>query len=138
MTYAGDIDPLDAYERLKTDVASVLVDVRTNQEWAYVGVPDLADIGKTVIGVTWPNGSEISPASVFLDALHKAGVSQDQTVLFICRSGARSRFAAIAATAANYQKAYNVTHGFEGPPNGDGHRGTTSGWKVDRLPWRQS
>lgn len=138
MTYAGDIDPLDAYEWLKTDVTAVLVDVRTEQEWAYVGTPDLGEIGKAVARVTWPSGAQSSSPTVFLDALKQAGVSEHQTVLFICRSGARSRLAAIVATAADFSKAYNVSHGFEGPVDVDGHRGTTSGWKADDLPWRQS
>jgi rhodanese-related sulfurtransferase len=138
VTYAGDIEPSDAYERLGTNVDAVLVDVRTESEWAYVGTPDLAEVGKTVILVTWPVGTDQSPAVTFLDALRRAGVREDQTVLFICRSGARSRLAAIVATASNYPEAYNVTHGFEGPPNEDGHRGTTTGWKSDNLPWRQS
>jgi rhodanese-related sulfurtransferase len=137
MTYAGDIEPRDAYERLRVDVDAVLVDVRTEPEWTYVGTPDLAEIGQTVVGVTWTSGTEANQTSLFLAALRSAGVTEGQTVLFICRSGARSRLAAIVATAANYPNAYNVTHGFEGPHNDDGHRGSTSGWKADRLPWRQ-
>ena len=46
--------------------------------------------------------------------------------------------AAQAATAAGYASAYNVTEGFEGGPDPAGHRGTTAGWKVRGLPWRQS
>ena len=30
-----------------------------------------------------------------------------------------------------------IADGFEGPPNEDGHRGTTAGWKADSLPWQQ-
>ncbi len=53
---------------------SELIDVRTNPEWAYAGTPDPSEIGKTVVGVTWPNGTQLYPTTVFLDALRKAGV----------------------------------------------------------------
>ena len=49
----------------------------------------------------------------------------------------RSLAAAEAAQAAGFPHAYNVADGFEGPPDGDGHRGTVAGWKADGLPWRQ-
>jgi len=58
-------------------------------------------------------------------------------VLFLCRSGARSRAAAMAATAAGYARAYNVAEGFEGDLDAEGHRGRVNGWKVAGLPWRQ-
>ncbi|MCW0183084.1 MAG: rhodanese-like domain-containing protein, partial [Zavarzinia sp.] len=59
-------------------------------------------------------------------------------VLFLCRSGARSRSAAIMATAAGIAPAYNIIAGFEGDLDGDGHRGASGGWKAEGLPWRQT
>ena len=35
--YAGDISPLNAWNNLKEDVDAVLIDVRTDAEWEYVG-----------------------------------------------------------------------------------------------------
>ncbi|MDS4040954.1 MAG: rhodanese-like domain-containing protein, partial [Candidatus Competibacter sp.] len=32
---------------------------------------------------------------------------------------------------------YNVADGFEGPLDDDSHRGA-SGWRAERLPWKQS
>jgi rhodanese-related sulfurtransferase len=58
-------------------------------------------------------------------------------VLFICRSGQRSRGAAIAMTSAGYQRCYNVAEGFEGSHDGARHRGTVGGWKARQLPWVQ-
>jgi rhodanese-related sulfurtransferase len=57
--------------------------------------------------------------------------------MFLCRSGVRSRDAAIAMTAAGFKACYNVASGFEGDKDAAGHRGTVSGWKVDGLPWMQ-
>jgi rhodanese-related sulfurtransferase len=58
-------------------------------------------------------------------------------VLLLCRSGARSRAAAIALTEAGFAQAFNIAGGFEGDPDGEGHRGNRNGWKADNLPWRQ-
>ena len=65
------------------------------------------------------------------------GVRPDQTVLILCRSGQRSRAAAIALTARGYGRCYNVSEGFEGDKDGAGHRGTVGGWKIGGLPWTQ-
>ena len=138
MTYAGDLDPVDTYRLLEKDPDAVLVDVRTRAEWAYVGLPDLGALGRGVVRVEWESFPDHAPNPGFLDDLRRAGVRPDVPVAFICRSGVRSRSAAQAATAAGYTAAYNVADGFEGRPDADGHRGTTSGWKAAGLPWRQS
>jgi hypothetical protein len=36
-----------------------------------------------------------------------------------------------------FRACHNVAHGFEGPLDAEGHRGTTSGWKHAGLPWAQ-
>jgi rhodanese-related sulfurtransferase len=66
------------------------------------------------------------------------GADKDAPVLFLCRSGARSRSAAIALTQAGYGRAYNVAGGFEGDLDGDRHRGHKNGWKAAGLPWKQT
>ena len=43
-----------------------------------------------------------------------------------------------AMTAEGYARCYNVAGGFEGDRNGDGHRGSSNGWKAAGLPWLQS
>ena len=45
--YAGDILAVDAYALLRGDSTSVLIDVRTQAEWTYVGAPDIQALGKT-------------------------------------------------------------------------------------------
>jgi rhodanese-related sulfurtransferase len=135
MTYAGDLPPGDAFERLVSDPDAVLVDVRTPAEWQYVGVPDLSSIGKRVVGVSWPLPGQ-GTAQHFVEQL--GDLEPGTPLLFICRSGHRSRSAAVAATAAGFAEAYNVAEGFEGDLDPTGHRGTVSGWKVAGLPWRQT
>ena len=137
MAYAGDLDPTEAYDLLRREPDAVLVDVRTRAEWAYVGLPDLAALGKDAVRVEWNRYPDGARNEAFLDELAAAGVAQEQPVVFLCRSGVRSVAAAEAASAAGYGRAYNVTEGFEGPLDADGHRGGR-GWRAAGLPWRQS
>jgi rhodanese-related sulfurtransferase len=46
MSYAGDVSPADAWKALSQDSKAMLVDVRTQPEWNFVGVPDLRSLGK--------------------------------------------------------------------------------------------
>jgi rhodanese-related sulfurtransferase len=58
--------------------------------------------------------------------------------MFLCRSGVRSRAAAIAMTRAGFSRAYNIAGGFEGDLDGERHRGAANGWKAAGLPWKQT
>lgn len=134
--YAGDITPTDAWELLTQDADAVLVDVRTDAEWRYVGVPDLRGLGRQAALVEWVSYPSGQANPRFLEQLAAAGVTAGRPVVFLCRSGQRSIGAAQAATAAGYGPAYNVLEGFEGATGPDGHRGHT-GWRADGLPWVQ-
>jgi rhodanese-related sulfurtransferase len=136
MSYAGDVQPRDAYAALVADEAAVLVDVRTTAEWSYVGLPDLTGLGKWVVPVEWQRFPDGSLNDRFVEQLRAAGVAEGAPLYFLCRSGVRSAAAAAAATRAGLGPAYNVADGFEGPLDADGHR-SVAGWKVAGLPWRQ-
>jgi rhodanese-related sulfurtransferase len=56
-------------------------------------------------------------------------------VLFLCRSAARSKLAAVAAAQAGFPNAYDLLEGFEGDKDGSGHRKTVTGWCFRGLPW---
>lgn len=135
--YAGDINAREAWDMLKTDAAAVLVDVRTKPEWDYVGVPVLSEAGKSPCLLEWQSYPSMQVDPDFAASLEATGVPKDATVLFICRSGQRSRAAAIAATGHGFKRCFNVSGGFEGPPDGEGHRGRLDGWKALGLPWKQ-
>ena len=60
------------------------------------------------------------------------------SIYFLCRSGVRSKHAAIAMTEAGWARCFNIASGFEGPPDPAGHRGTVDGWKAQGLPWTQT
>lgn len=134
--YAGDITATEAWEQLQA--GAQLVDVRTQAEWNFVGLPDLTALGRRVHCVEWQSFPSGAPNAGFAAQAGQAlGPDKDQPVLLLCRSGARSRAAAIALTAAGYSKAFNVAGGFEGDIDGQGHRGNINGWKASGLPWRQ-
>jgi rhodanese-related sulfurtransferase len=137
MAYAGDVTARQAWEQLSKHSGATLVDVRTPAEWSYVGTPDLSPLGKTLVKVPWQNypGMALNPR--FADELGQAGVAKDDPVFFLCRSGVRSRAAAEAMTALGYTRCYNVADGFEGPHDGERHRGRLAGWKASGLPWTQ-
>lgn len=132
--YAGDLTPTQAWDLLASDSDAVLVDVRTQAEWTWVGVPDPTPLGKRTIFVEWNTATGRNPD--FLAELEAHGVTTGP-VLFICRSGQRSIGAAQAATGAGIGPSYNVSEGFEGALDGDGHRGS-DGWRAAGLPWRQT
>ncbi|MEP3244061.1 MAG: rhodanese-like domain-containing protein [Sneathiella sp.] len=136
--YAGDITVLQAWDMLKSNPDSILIDVRTNAEWAYVGIPDLSALNKKTHTVSWVLFPDMSVNPSFLEGVKAAQPQPSAPVLFLCRSGVRSIAAAIAATTAGYDNCYNILGGFEGDPDSDHHRGKTSGWKAENLSWVQS
>ncbi|GAB19189.1 hypothetical protein GOEFS_076_00180 [Gordonia effusa NBRC 100432] len=137
MTYAGDVSPEQAWKQLETNPNAVLVDCRTQAEWNFVGVPDLEILGKATVFVEWVNFPDGQPNTSFVEQLREAGVTENNEVLFICRSGHRSIGAAQAAAAAGITKSYNIVDGFEGGLDDNDHRGSV-GWRAANLPWRQS
>ncbi len=140
--YRGDLTVEEAWEILGSDASANLIDVRTQAEWAYVGVPSLEAIGKSPIFIEWqtfPTNAIVPSFTSLLGAeLEKRGVAEEAPLLFVCRSGSRSRSAAIATTSSGYVNCYNIGPGIEGPLDGTGHRNSVSGWKVAGLPWSQT
>ncbi|PVU82717.1 sulfurtransferase [Cellulomonas sp. WB94] len=136
--YAGDLTPQQAWDVLAADERAVLVDVRTDAEWRYVGVPDTSSLGRRPALIEWVTYPSGLPNPYFVASLAAAGLApgDERPVLFLCRSGVRSVAAATAATAAGFGPAYNVLQGFEGDVGPDGHRGA-HGWRAAGLPWTQ-
>ncbi len=135
--YAGDVSPKDAWDMLARDPDAKLVDVRTDAEWKYVGLPDVSGLGKRTITIAWKTFPEMAQNPEFVREVESAGVKPDDTVLLLCRSGQRSASAARALTERGFKAAYNVAEGFEGDKDETGHRGRANGWKVHGLPWVQ-
>jgi rhodanese-related sulfurtransferase len=139
--YAGDIDAQEAWALLSADPKAQLVDVRTTAEWNFVGLPDISGLGRRVHCIEWQSYPTMSVNPAFAAdaqaAVTGAGADKNTPVLFLCRSGARSRAAAVALAGLGFTKAINVAGGFEGDPDGMRQRGHINGWKAAGLPWRQ-
>jgi len=130
MSYAGDVTPQDAWAKLEE--GAILVDVRTEGEWAHIGIPDTKATDNDPLFIQWTFPGGI-PNPHFVEQLkQQAPEGSSVELLFLCRSGQRSIAAAIAATQAGFT-AYNVLEGFEGEPDRYGER-TVNGWKNRGLP----
>jgi rhodanese-related sulfurtransferase len=123
---------------LRQEAMAALVDVRTDAEWAYVGLPDLSAAGKEVHRIAWQLFPAMAVNEGFVPALRAAGLTPEHHLYFLCRSGARSLAAARAAREAGYGAVFNIADGFEGPLDEAGHRRTRAGWIAAGLPWRQA
>ncbi len=134
-SYAGDLSPREAWDLLTQEPQAVLIDVRTQPEWAFVGAPDLSTLHREPQFVSWQVYPSMARNPRFAEDL--AHLPKTAPILFLCRSGGRSRAAAIAMTALGFTRCYNVAGGFEGDIDADGHR-SVGGWKAAGLPWRQS
>ncbi|MDO8290655.1 MAG: rhodanese-like domain-containing protein [Parvibaculum sp.] len=142
--YAGDVSVAEAWRVLSENPKAVLVDVRTRAEWSFVGVADLGSLNKEPVLVEWASFPAMNVnenfASEVASVLNEVvgGGAKAAPVLFLCRSGARSRSAAKALTALGFSAAYNIVGGFEGDLDETRQRGHSSGWKASGLPWIQS
>jgi hypothetical protein len=107
LPYAGTVTPEEAW-LLATAGAAILIDVRTAEEYKYVG-----HVPGTPL-VQWQSGAALSRNPRFTREL-----------------------AGKAATRAGFTRVFNVLEGFEGEITADGQRGTSGGWRYHGLPWVQ-
>jgi rhodanese-related sulfurtransferase len=130
--YAGAVTPQEAYALLQADPRVKLVDVRTNAERDWIGRPALPEAQHGAVQWSlYPGGA---PNPDFATQLQQTAGKED-VLLFLCRSGVRSRHAARVATELGYTQAFDILEGFEGDRDGEGHRKTVGGWCKAGLPW---
>ena len=98
---------------------TVLLDVRTEEEWNTVGRPDTKDLGIESYFIT------ISQDSSFLENVKK-NIDKKKQVLVMCAAGGRSIVAANLLANEGYNT-LNVSDGFSG-------NGQDPGWKNLGLP----
>jgi rhodanese-related sulfurtransferase len=127
----------------------LLIDIRTRAEAMYLGMPTLAD--HLVPVLDFPEVWEWSESQgEYLQQgnpnfvrdiekrLKQAGLTKDDPVILICRSGIRSNSASGLLSYYGFKKAYTVVDGYEGDKAVSGpDKGmrTVNGWKNARLPW---
>ena len=127
-----NLNPIQSYELLQQNKASVLVDVRTKIEHSFVGHP----IG--AIHIPWKEFPTMQINESFIREVEKIAPDKTAPILLLCRSGQRSLDAAKALEAYGYKHLVNITDGLEGPLDGSNHRGNIGGWRYNKLPWQQS
>jgi rhodanese-related sulfurtransferase len=104
---------------IKSNPKTVLLDVRTEDEWNTIGKPDAKELGIKSFFIT------ISQDSSFLEKVKK-NIDKKYQVLVMCAAGGRS----IVATNLLADEGYNtlnISDGFSG-------NGQDPGWKNLGLP----
>jgi rhodanese-related sulfurtransferase len=132
LPYAGAVTPDEAFALLSSDPAIRLIDVRTQAERDWVGKVLLQDGQHFSVQWTLYPGGAKNPD--FLAQLAQCA-QPDDVLLFLCRSGVRSRYAAELATAHGYRNCFDILEGFEGDRDNAGHRKSLGGWCKAGLPW---
>jgi len=140
-----DITPQQAYDMLRTGEA-VMLDVRTPEEWAWVGHPGPNKLGEGAVIAPYVfniayeiekpgRGYELILNKYFMVDVRKLDLESDQAIITICRSGGRSVNAGLALEANGYTNVYNVVKGFEGGADAKGYRTKAEGWKNLGFPY---
>jgi rhodanese-related sulfurtransferase len=133
----------EAYDMWQADPGLRILDVRTPEEFVFVGHAPMAwNIPLALQTYEWDPEKralrwELNPGFV---AEVKAWAGPEDTILASCRSGGRSAMAINALAAAGFTRVYNILDGMEGgavkDPDSvfDGMR-MKNGWKNSGLPW---
>lgn len=135
--YAGNLTVEEAWSLLGRGPDAVLVDIRTQAEWSYVGVPDLSATGREAVFAQWLLAPSMSENLNYFNELAAQGVTPGKAAIIMCRTVNRSPKAARAMTAKGFPHCYFLLDGFEGSLDEEKHRGVRDGWKAAGLPWIQ-
>jgi rhodanese-related sulfurtransferase len=143
--HAGsDVTPSEAFKMAQADAHTFIVDVRTRPEYVLVGHPTTAHHLpiKFWTGKHTTKGYGMTMNASFAQDLTSRFDPKTDTLIFMCRSGARSCAAADAAEKAGWptSKIYNMLGGFEGDKIKNANsafngKRTMGGWKNEGLPW---
>ena len=112
----------DIKSHLMAEPNSVLLDVRTKEEWNTIGKPDGEKIGLKTYFLEIRRDSFFD----FVQEFNNLNINQDKEILVICKSGERSQISAELISKENY-KCINISDGFMGSQEG-------VGWKKCDLP----
>jgi rhodanese-related sulfurtransferase len=131
-----------SYAEMIANSSAYILDVRTAEEWEWVGHPGKNKSGygeelvERVLNISYniyKAGTWIVNPS-FITDVEEAFPDKSVTLILMCRSGQRSKLAAAALETAGYTDVVDMSDGFEGATDGYGYR-TVSGWKLNGLPY---
>jgi rhodanese-related sulfurtransferase len=133
-----------AYEKWLADPEKVvLIDVRTPEEYLFVGHPPMAwKIPVAVQLYEWDAAKQQYPMKPTPDFVARVQTvaRPEATILVMCRSGGRSAIAANMLAAAGFKDVHNIVDGMEGDVVAEqdsvfhGQR-MKNGWKNSGCPW---
>ena len=144
------LSAIEANDIVTSNAKSTLfLDIRTRAEINFLGMPSNADANIPYFTPdSWDSFDskkkvfKLAPNSNFLtaveDRLKAKGLSKNDTVVLMCRSGSRSAKAANLMKKAGYKKVYTVIDGYEGDKSKTGEtkgQRVVNGWKNSNLPW---
>ncbi len=132
------LTPCEAYELLQQVPSALLVDIRSNMEFLFVGHP------KGAMHVPWIDEPDwcVNPdfekeiRQLMLGGICEQGENSPPIIL-ICRSGKRTIDAGHVLIDAGFHNVCHISEGFEGERDAEYHRSTTGGWRYHGLPWEQ-
>ena len=142
----------EAYDYTMNNMDKTLfLDVRTPSELNYLGVTTVMDANVPTHFMdsrTWDDKkrrytrkTNVNFAADVEAQLKKKGLTKNDTVILICRSGKRSAKAVNELAKLGYTKVYTVVDGYEGDKLKEGEnkgKRMKNGWKNSGLPWTYS
>ncbi len=133
-----EIGAQEAFDFIQAHPNAVMIDVRSDMEFLFVGHP------KGAVHVAWIDEPDWDINPNFVKHVRQVllgGVSHSEQasapVFLICRSGKRSREAGEKLIKAGFTDVYNIKDGFEGELDEQHHRSSLGGWRCAGLPWEQ-
>ena len=106
-------------KHLEENPKTVLLDVRTEEEWNTIGKPDTSALGIKTFFIT------ISQDRSFIESVKKE-INQENQILVMCAVGGRSMIAAKILEKEGYTT-HNISDGYSGNEQ-------DTGWKNSGLP----
>ena len=140
----------EAYEHMQAHGDETLfLDVRSRAEVNFLGMPTVADANVPYMELSEWFAYDEKKHNYVMDVnsgfaaevarrVAAKGLTQDDTVIVMCRSGSRSAKAADLLAKLGYSHVYTVVDGYEGDKAKDGeHAGqrVVNGWRNAGLPW---
>lgn len=133
------LSPKQAYELLQANPKALLVDVRSQMEYLFIGHPVGAIHIPWIDEPDWVINPHFAPEirKLVLGGLDHSRGGHNVPILLICRSGKRSLEAGELLLKEGFHEVYNIEDGFEGELDDQHHRSTLGGWRFAGLPWEQ-
>jgi len=115
----------DIKEFIKENPNSILIDVRSNDEWENIGKPDGKEINLETYFLSIKNiNGEINHN--FVEEFKGLKIDKEKEILVMCKAGSRSLLVSNLLDNESYN-CINISDGFEGNDQ-------NNGWKNAGLP----